>query len=72
MEETNKTRIECVEPLIAQIGNSTTLKVPVAVRKEQPNWKKQNPKAFLEENDGVIRLVYEWKANNGFITDEEV
>jgi hypothetical protein len=59
---------ECVEPLIAQLGHSTTLRVPQAVRKEHPNWKKQNPRAFLIVQPGSIQLTYEWKADNGVIT----
>ena len=70
-QKTSVLGIECVEPLIAQLGNSTTLKVPVVVRKDQPNWKKQNPKAYLLVNPSSVQLVYEWKAIDGIITNNE-
>ena len=63
-------KIECPEPLIAQLGNSTALKVPSAIKRDQPNWKKQNPRAYFNSQEDVFQLVYEWKASNGVIIAE--
>lgn len=65
-------RIECVEQLIAQLGNSTTLWVPKVVRKDQPNWKKQNPRAFLNIQQDSVQLIYEWKARDGVISNTSI
>lgn len=69
--KTSTPGVECVEPLIAQLGGSTILKVPVAVKKEQPNWKKQNPRAYLITEEDSVKLVYEWKAEKTQIVVEE-
>lgn len=63
--------MECVEPLIGQFGGSTMLKVPKVVRKSHPNWKRQNPKAYLDADENSVKLVYEWRAVNGEIVTEE-
>jgi hypothetical protein len=61
----------CAEPLIASLGGSTTLRVPQLIKKQQPNWKKQNPKASVIVSDSLVKLIYEWKAENKVIVVEE-
>jgi hypothetical protein len=59
------------EPLIAQLGGTTALRVPQAFKQEHPAWKSQNPTASMIELEDKVQLVFEWSMKDGKIESEE-